>query len=316
MFKPSKLSQSSSGIWIVRLIIFLGIVVFCGISNADENPWQALAQKKNWKKFCNRARNSLKEHVRLKELRDVVFSPMPVAPADLPSVWAIQVAGLSIPIPRYTRPTFQLTDKPSEKHRLPGFVSLRILAPEDHSATEIAVIPMTTADVLRQTEARYGLSLAFLEQISNLYHLPKTLYESVRDQYQFGLSDIQCDSIEKSVRPLVAVLGKYHFQEYRRYLGIEQRGIEGAAAYHLSRPVEAVLEVERIYLNEKASQKTWVARLKMENLGAGVYIEVSYFFESYSSFINSVLHFQKAPIADGVPSELTVEVQKLNSKIR
>lgn len=287
----------------------------CGISSAEENPWSALAQKKDWKKFCDRVRSSLEEHVRLKDLRDIVFSPVPAAPAELPPIWTIQVAGLSIPLPKYTHPTFQLTDKPSENHRLPGFISLRILSTKDHSAAEIAVIPIGTADVLKQTQTRYGLSLAFLEQASNLYHLPKTLYESVRDQYQFGVSDIQCDSIEKSVRPMVAVLGKSHFQEYRRYLGIEQRGVEGAAAYHLNRPGDAVLEVERIYLNEKASKKTWVARLKAESPEAGVYIEASYFFDSYNSFIDSVIHFSDVSVEEGSP-ELSAEVQKLTSKIR
>jgi hypothetical protein len=287
----------------------------CGISNAEENPWSALAQKKDWKKFCSRVRSSLEEHVIHKELRDIVFSPVPAAPADLSPIWTIQVAGLSIAIPRYTHPTFKLTDKPNDNHRLPGFVSLSIMSTEDHSATGIAVIPLRTADVLKQTQTRYGLSLGFLEQISNRYHLPKTVYESVRDQYQFGLSDIQCDSLETSVRPMMAVLSKYNSQEYRRYQGIEQRGVEGAATYYLNRPTDAVLEVERIYLNEKTSKKTWVARLKMENPKAGVYIEVSYFFDSYNSFIDSVINLAKAPEAEGIPSEVTAEVQKLKSLI-
>jgi hypothetical protein len=314
--QPSALRLLLRNMWMARFILCGGILIFGGISKAEENPWQALAQKKDWKIFCDRVRSSLEEHVRLKELRDVVFSPIPTSPIELPAVWTVQITGLSIPLPRYNHPTFQLYDKSSKKHRISGALSLQITANDKRSATLITVIPMAPGDVLKQTQSRYGLSLDFLEQISNLYHLPKTSYESQRDQYQFGLTDIQCESIEKSARPMLAVLGKYYFQEYRRHpLGIEQRGVESAAAYHLSQPIEAIVDVERIYLDKKTSKKTWVARLKTENPEAGVYIEVTYYFESYNGFIDSLIHWPNVPASGDSPIELAAEIQKLKTLI-
>jgi hypothetical protein len=297
-----------------RFILAVSICIFAELSvvaHAEESPWEVIGRKESWKPYCEKTKALIAANlVRAYDLHDEVLSDLPASNSELIPVWSINVAGLSLPIPRYSQPKDFFVERDPGKAIL-GSTILKIYDKVSKSSISILAAPYDSVDAIRAASKKFNFDEKFLRKFAHEHNLPFSYYGLLLDRYRFQLSDIDCNAKDGSFRQLIAVLSKQNGA-----IKIHDGGSEHPVAYHLQKGIDAILRIQHAYLGGKASKKTWLVKLETEVPAEKRFIEVLYYFEDYNSFIDSLNQLPKMnSTLEGKPAELISDENRLNDVI-